>query len=240
MIAVVVPRRQVAIVSASPGALADVKVTLGDRVESGQVVAHLDDRALASALDEARGALRAAKADERRASLEQQEAASRSRRRASLLRQGVVSVEEAEDARFAAARASQARDAAAAAIERAQASVAQLERDRDGAALAAPFAGRVAAIHQVAGARVAAGEPVVTIVSDDAIVRFAAPPARADAIAVGATVELRVGDARRKGHVVSVAPAIDPAAQMLFAECTLDGDAAWPPLHTTGRVAVAR
>jgi len=238
MIAVVVPRRHVALAPRVEGKLRDVPVELGARVTAGQVVARLDDLALRAQLVAAQESLRAAAADHRRAASDLRQARRHARRRDALVREGVVAAEEADDAHFAETKAAQARDAADAQIARGEAQVAQLERDVAAAQLTAPFDGRVATIHVTPGAQVGAGQPVVTVISDEVLVRFAAPADRVSALAVGAAVRFRAGDVERTGRIVTIAPELDPAARMLFAEAELDPAQAAPAIHTIGRVAV--
>lgn len=240
LVAVVVARREVAIAPRRAGTVARIEVALGDRVTAGQVVARLDDAEATADLDSAGSAVRVARAEARRARSDLRQARERARRRDQLVRDGVLASEEAEDARYAVARAEEARRAAVADVERAETAAAQLGRDRAAAALTATFDGRVAAVHRTAGAQVGAGAAVVTIVSDDRIVRFAAPAGQSAAIVPGAAITFTTADGvALGGHITSVAPELDAGARMLFAEAALDDAAATPAIRTVGRLAVA-
>jgi RND family efflux transporter MFP subunit len=240
LVAVVVARREVAIAPRRAGTVARIEVALGDRVSAGQVVARLDDAEATADVDSAGSAVRAARAEARRARSDLRQARERARRRDQLVRDGVLASEEAEDARYAVARAEEARRAALADVERAETAAAQLGRDRAAAALTATFDGRVAAVHHTTGAQVGAGAAVVTIVSDDRIVRFAAPASQSAAIVPGAAITFTTADGvALTGQITSVAPELDAGARMLFAEAALDDAAATPAIRTVGRLAVA-
>jgi RND family efflux transporter MFP subunit len=240
LVAVVVPRNTVDVGPRVEGKLREVVVRQGDRVRLGQVLARIDDLALRSKLIAAQEGLRAARSDARRARSEYRNAQRRADRRNMLVQEGVIAAEEADDARFAEAKASEARVSASAQIARLEAEVAQLERDVEAAVLTAPFDGRVARFHADPGAQLFPGKGVVTIISDGIVVKFAAPPERASEIVVGRKVHFRAPGVDVGGTVATVAPELDPAAKMLFATVELSvAPADWPAIHTVGRLVFA-
>jgi RND family efflux transporter MFP subunit len=238
LVAVVVPRNTVDVGPRVEGKLREVVVRQGDRVRQGQVLARIDDLALRSKLIAAQEGLRAARSDLRRAKSEYRNAQRRADRRNMLVNEGVIAAEEADDARFAEAKASEARVSASAQIARLEAEVDQLQRDVEAAVLTAPFDGRVARFHADPGAQLFPGKGVVTIISDGIVVKFAAPPERASEIVVGRKVVFRAPGVDVSGTVATVAPELDPAAKMLFATVELSvAPASWPAIHTVGRIA---
>jgi RND family efflux transporter MFP subunit len=240
LVAVVVPRNTVDVGPRVEGKLREVVVRLGDRVRLGQVLARIDDLALRSKLIAAEEGLRAARSDARRARSEYRNAQRRADRRNMLVNEGVIAAEEADDARFAEAKASEARVSASAQIARLEAEVAQLERDVEAAVLTAPFDGRVARLHADPGAQLFPGKGVVTVISDGIVVKFAAPPERASEIVIGRKVVFRAPGVDVAGTIATVAPELDPAAKMLFATVELSvAPADWPAIHTVGRLAFA-
>ncbi len=204
------------------GKLESVAVRVGDAVEPGQVLATLDRRQLEHQRSVERAALRTAEAERRRRRLEADRAAEAERRRAEL--GGLVSREQQEASRFDSAVASAALAAAAAEVERAQARIEQLEAQLAKAQIRAPFAGKVARRYLDAGTVAAAGTPILRLISAETPrARFAVPPAQSAALTAGTPVRVEIEGLERalSGVVEHLAPEIDAASQMLFAEARL-------------------
>src|SRR5690606_25827400 len=109
-----------------------------------------------------------------------------------------------------------------------------LRQMRELTALRAPLAGQVVARAFDPGAQVPPGSPIITLISSERDVRFAVPPARAAALAPGAEVAVRLGDAAWTASVTAVAPGVDTASQHVFAEASFapDVNAAIPAVGT--------
>lgn len=208
------------------GVLAALPVRLGDRVRAGEEIARLDDRDARVALDSARASRDAGAADARRAEAE-----------VSVARERLARREEAKDLVSAEERAlarEQVRIAEAE-LARAEAELARLEIDVAAQTdawratrLVAPIAGVVRALPARVGQRVVAGQALAEIAGEgNATVRFAVPPASADAFALGTTVIVGAEgiELEARATVARIAPAVDDASGMLFIEADLDAAA---------------
>ncbi len=218
-IGVVVPQATVDIVARTDGRLESIDVRPGDTVIRGQVLARVDSSGLDQEVRMADADLEVARAEHQRAIAEADREQERHARREAAA--GAVSREERESAAADARAAAALRDAAAAHITQRQARVEDLRRRRSEVALRAPFDGRVAVRYLDAGALVADGAPVLRLVHDGALaIRFAVPPTEAGDLANGMEVTVRDDGDREvtRATVAQIAPEIDIASQMLFAE----------------------
>jgi macrolide-specific efflux system membrane fusion protein len=220
------------------GVVREVRVGLGDRVESGQLLVSLASGEARSEAEQARAALETAKARaaQARAALDDVERILERRRAAAEVfsREEIQAIETRRDvarAELEAARSTVAeRDAAVREVER---RLAALE-------VRAPFAGAVTACLLDVGARVAAGQGVVRLISADELwVRFAVPSGQSRWLGPGRRVRV-VPDgeaaAARAGEVRRVAPEIDPATDMVFVEARLDPGTGDAPRLLAGEV----
>ncbi len=240
---VVVAREAVDVATEAAGHLERIEVRIGDRVAQGDVVALLDTQAVDYQLAIERANLRSAEAQQRRQALEADRSAQEHHRRLAL--EGLLSREEEEAAAFRHQTAAVALEEAAAEVARVEARIAELEGTLERSRMRAPFAATVARRYLDAGARVAAGTPVVRLISSgNLLVRFAVPPEGASAVAVGAAVRVEVEEpALTLGGVVEqLSPEIDAGSQMLFVEARLEakaGAAAAVPSGAAARVSRA-
>jgi len=210
---------QVIVSAKAPGRIVAVNVRLGDRVTRGQSLATLDAASLEQELAGARAALRAAEADGEKARVEVAQATDR-RRRADKLADWSPRVEVA-DARFQLETALAHQSLARATVAGARAKVEQVAGTVHDAEIRAQFDGAVAERYLDAGATVAAGTPIVRVITaDDLWVRFAVPETQAGTVVVGQplAIDVPATGMRVTGKVQTIAPEIDPASRMLFVE----------------------
>jgi multidrug resistance efflux pump len=93
------------------------------------------------------------------------------------------------------------------------------------AVVTAPFEGIIAERYLSPGALAGPGRPVARLVGhDEPRVRFAIPEDRAGAVAVGATVEVKIAPAGllARGRVTGVSPDVDASSRMVFAAASLE------------------
>jgi multidrug efflux pump subunit AcrA (membrane-fusion protein) len=92
------------------------------------------------------------------------------------------------------------------------------------AQLRAPFAGAISRRYVDAGATLELGRPVVQLISDARLVRFAVPEERSAALRLGGAVQVEFVDEGLKvrGAVTAIAPEIDAGTRLLFAEARLE------------------
>lgn len=173
------------------GKVAEVRVEEGDRVEAGQVLATLDTARLEAQRAELVAARREARAEAELARI-------RDRRARELLREDVISPQQADDARLAAA-------ARAAAVARVAAAIERVDVDLAKAALRAPFAGEVSVRHVDAGVVVETGQPVLRVLETARPeVRVGVTRDVAAGLRDGATLAVRIHGEVHTGRVLAV------------------------------------
>lgn len=210
----IVARETVDLSSTEGGVLVRLERGLGDAVVAGETVAEIGNGALGHELDgdraEAASARAGAAAARARSDLAREHAA----RSDSL--EGAIADQAVHDARFME-RVTRSEAGAAQAQARAQRAREARTRARLNAlSVRAPFDGRVAVHYAAPGSFVSAGAPIVRVVSDAILVRFAVPASVE--LAPGAALELEAHDGTRRfarTTVRRVAPSVDLAGMRL-------------------------
>lgn len=208
------------------GKLTERRVEVGDRVETGQVLATLDPEDLSLQVEARRSELVAARADLELARSE------RDRYRAMVERKLVsASLYEARENAFEAAAARVEGIEAALAVNRNQATYATLRADH---------AGVVTAISAEAGQVLAAGQPVLRLAREDELeVVIALPEQHRAAFSAGddAAIELWAREGQRTpGRIREISPEADPMARTFAARIAFDAAAASAWLGQSARV----
>ncbi len=179
----------------------------GDVVEKGQLLLAVDTGPAGARYRSARAA-----ADEATVELDRLQAAL-ARREA--VADGVLAKEELVDARSAVAR----QTARVASLEAAASEAGATLRRHE---IKAPFGGVITARRVDPGDWVTVGQPVLDLVSTDALEVQARVPRRI-ATALGPGTAVRLGAAT--GSVTAVVPAVDPATRTVLVRITPDADA---------------
>mgnify|MGYP000929365341 CR=1 FL=1 len=189
------------------GTLAELKVDHGDLVNTGQVLARLDNREQENRLaksmanqDKAKANLQLAKANLHKARTNLALKQHNNRRRQALLQRGVLAVEAAEEAQAAAetagaevALAEAEVTAASAALQDAQAQIGLDKVLLSQHVLLAPYDALIIARHKELGTALPAGEPVFTLADPCSVwVRAFVDEAKAGHLAVGQPAEVRL------------------------------------------------
>ncbi len=227
-VGVIVPAQAVVVAPEVAGELRAVHVRPGDRVEVGDLIATLDDRAAREQLVMARAELRSAQAAYSQADVGVAQAKRHLRTERSLAAEGLRPRNAVGDARFAVRSAEAARRRAGAEAAERRAQVKRLTRELGDTELRASFAAVVAARYRDPGALAGPNAPVVRLISGDATcVRFAVPPEQAQLIAVGDRVSVTVEPHRERvdAKITQIAPQLDAAADMIFVEAELEAGA---------------
>ena len=207
------------------GILEEVRVRVGDRVERGALIARLDTVMLRQQLESAQASLERAQAQTRRMEVAAEESEQQNLRRQALDREGLLSQEDKDAARFEREKAQADLQAARAEAAQAEAQVRQLETTLARAEIRAPFDGTVAQRYLDPGARASPASPIVRLISSASLLtRFAVPPEEIDRVTVDTEVRVEVESLGRgfRGVVEHQAPEVDAAAQMVFVEARLD------------------
>jgi RND family efflux transporter MFP subunit len=217
------------------GTIAQVRVHEGDRVQSQQVLAVLDDTQPRAATQ---GAIAAEAAAQNNASASESELAlaeSTMKRYQQLYDKKSVSPQEFDEIKARDQRALARRDMARAGQQQASAELARARASLGYAQIRAPFAGIVTEKRADAGTLASPGMPLFTVEdtrsyrlevtvdeSDIGIVRMggAAPARPATPVIIDA-----LGNAELSGKVVQIVPAADPASRSFLVKVQLPADA---------------
>jgi RND family efflux transporter MFP subunit len=196
------PNRDVKVSSLVAGRIADLTVAEGDRVESGQVIAKIDDRTYRDQVTQAEAGVAQAQANVENTKLNLA-------RNEDLVQKGIAARKELEDAR------AQARVAEATLMQvNAALSLAQLQLTRT--QVHSPMSGTVVKRFVSMGEQVdgTAATPIVEIASLNEVELMAnVPAADLRRLPVGTSVQLTsasLTDRHFTGHVVAVSQAVDP------------------------------
>jgi RND family efflux transporter MFP subunit len=163
------------------GQLKAVTLTVGQKVQLGDVLAEIDPRSLQTQVEQASAGVQQAQAQLDNAEADFQ-------RKDELLKRGV-----ATQAVFDQSRATLLSSRAQFDQARRQLDLANHNLDRS--KLLAPFAGTIARIEVKSFAQVAAGQPIVTLYSDDRFeMSFLAPAPTFQSLGVGQAVDVRIAD----------------------------------------------
>lgn len=224
MIGVLVPASEVVLVATGFARLQRLDVQVGDHVDEGEMVAEMDVRGDKSELASATAAWRASKAELQRLELELQQAKA-SRNDVEQL-EDFVSKAELREQRFAEKLAGARKRSAGASLSQQRSKMDEAEARIAEAELRAPFAGTIAKRYVDAGATLSTGEPVVQIISDARLVRFAVPEEHAAQLQLGAavTVHFEDDDLEVQGTISTVAPEIDAGTRLILTEARLQLD----------------
>jgi RND family efflux transporter MFP subunit len=163
------------------GQLKAVTLTAGQKVQLGDVLAEIDPRSLQTQVEQASAGVQQAQAQ-----LDNAEADFR--RKEELLKRGV-----ATQAVFDQSKAAQLSSRAQ--LDQAQRQLELVNHNLDRSKLLAPFSGTIARVEVKSFAQVAAGQPIVTLYSDDRFeMSFLVPLPTFQSLRVGQVVDVKVAD----------------------------------------------
>lgn len=223
LVGIVLAERTADLATQIAGRIESIPFKLGDEVSAGATLAVLDDRLLRRSLAAAEASWRAAAAARDRTRFEWEDAAMRLGR---LGRAGeYLSVDERDAARLAEMTARARLAEAEAVVEQRRAAAEELREQLVYTVMRAPFGGVVSYRYADPGAALPAHSRVVRIVSRaEAYLRFAVPTDAVPTIKPGLPIEVGIEalGSRLTGVVARVAPEIDSASGMVFAEADLD------------------
>ena len=204
----VVSRDDARIASAEAGRLEYV-AEVGTRVQAGERIARLDDRALRLRREEI-------EADVRRAEAERVLAETQLRRLEKLVSSNAIAKTQIDEARARLETDTQT-------LARARAQLRQIAHDIEQAEVRAPFAGIVSERFAQRGEYLPVGAAIVHLVDTDHIeARVQAPLALADRIRAGTDVTVRVAGREAPAKVRAVVPVGDESARQFELRVGLD------------------
>jgi RND family efflux transporter MFP subunit len=210
------------------GRLIYVGVQVGDEVHAGQLMAAMDDREVKRTRQEAAAGLDLADATLRQARLDAERADRDLARIETLAADQLVTTQQLDDARSAAAGAQAGLDSAVAQMEQARARLESLLLQEAETRLVAPFDGQVADRYHEAGDTVPAGAAVIRLVGRGPLrARIQVPAYAAVQLEPGTPVVIDV-DAYPAEHftgvIAGVSPAVDPESGTVVVEATVEDD----------------
>jgi RND family efflux transporter MFP subunit len=210
------------------GRLEEVLVRIGDVVAEGDVLARVDAAVARRQLAEARAAVQAGEAVERRARAQLELARRELERTEPLLEGRLVSAQEVDALRSRVDAATADADGAAAQIAEGRARAGVLHEQVSQAVVRAPFAGRIAERHQDPGTVVAPGTPIVRLVAEGPLrVQFRVPERDLGRVQAGRAIEVTTqatGDARFTGTVSRLSAEVARTDRTLAVEGLLSAE----------------
>ncbi len=210
-----VSRQSGEVAAQSEGAVADVLVEVGDRVETGQIVVQLVTDRLSLNADYQRAEVRSAEAQLGVARAEQTLAAQELERMSSLSESAAFSQARYEDSQQMVAIAEAGVAAARANLLGTQATLAIVEDELADASILAPYDGVVVLRHTEVGAYVNVGDPVISLLNDAWIeIEADVPSNRVAGLVEGAAVAIRLDNGtHQEAFVRAVGVSEDPQAR---------------------------
>jgi RND family efflux transporter MFP subunit len=251
-----VPQTRVAVAAKLPGTLSSIRVDIGDRVRTGQVVATLDRREIDAQVDAAEASVNVATAGVEAAEAALANAVLERDRAQNLFDRGAVPKQRLDAAETARRSTAAQRDLAKATHAQAEAALRRAREVQRDATLTSPIDGVIVERHYDAGSLVGPGDDPVVVVADLRVMKLEAGVSELEAgrlrVGMPARVEAqaRPGDVF-DGRVAAIAPEVDarnrhfrievrisnPGAQLLSG---MYGSATIPLQRATQTVAVPR
>jgi RND family efflux transporter MFP subunit len=204
------------------GRLAEVRANVGDVVQVDDVVAVLEVGVADQRVEEARAALRMARAQRMTAAIDLRAAQQQVEQLPGLVQ--AISVQEAANIRFSAERAQAALAHADAEVAARSHQLEGLQATASEAVVTAPFSGRIAARFLDPGVLVNAQTPVLQLQATQFRVRLAMPLDAMSLVKPGQTLRVELPDSERTltATVDRVSPTMNAASGMIFAEAQLE------------------
>lgn len=224
-VGVLTPRETAEVSSPFTTRVLSISAKLGDVVKKGDVIGKLDDRPIREQLAIEKASLKSHQAQVASASVEHGAAVARLRREQKGLKENVSSQADVAAAGFDSSKAGTQVSRAMAEVEEQKARIEAMEKKLDDMTIVAPIDGKVSLRYVEDGARVVEGQPVIRVISaGELFVKFAIPASDAKKIAPGDAIDVRfeTANSQASGVVRNIAPELDPIAQMIVAEATLD------------------
>jgi RND family efflux transporter MFP subunit len=217
------------IASQSMGNIIEVRAQEGDRVQSGQVLAVIDDAQLRAGVQQSEAAVTAAQKEVSSAETELALAQSTLKRYQQLFDKKSVSPQEFDEMKTRSQAAEARRDMARAGEAQASAALTQAKTSLGNTQVRAPFAGVVTEKKAEAGAFVSPGMPLF-ILEDSARYRLEATVDENDIhfVRAGEAVPVlldSIDGAAFRGKVTQIVPAADAASRSFLVKIELPADA---------------
>ncbi len=235
-VGVVAAGKTVELAPTHAGTLVTVEVNAGDHVQRGDVVATTDVQRAEQDLRVIDARLRSTRAAVSQARIRLDQAEQVVVETKALVTAGHAPRRSLDEARLERRQAKAGVKLARADVAEADARRGQMQANLERTELRAPFAGVVAARHLDPGSMTGPGAAVVRLIGDDdQRVRFAVPVTEASRLRPGAAVTVQIDASALEvaGTVQQIAPEVDPAADLVFCEATLDLPSTLSsPLHT--------
>ena len=214
--------------SQTMGNILEIRVHEGDRVQSGQLLATIDDAQPRSTVDQATAAATAAEQDVSAADSDLGLAQTTLKRYQQLYERKSVSPQEFDEVKARYQSAEARRDVARAGQAQANAALAQARTSLGYTRVRAPFAGVVTEKKADRGTLASPGMPIFTI-EDTRSYRLEAQVDESDIrlVHVGQVAPAMIdslGDTQLSGKIVQIVPAADPASRSFLVKVELPAD----------------
>jgi len=211
-----VAEQQADVAAERDGRVVAVTVQIGDHVQTGQLLAQLDDRALRAACDAKAARVASAQASVREWEAEELSARASLRRADSMRADKIISEEDWEHVKYrvdeTVAEVARYRSEETAAEADSKTASLQLEQSR----IVAPFSGVVGRSSALAAQEVKTGDVLFWITAEAPLhVLFTVPESVMAAFTTGKPLDLTTADypsLHQRGRILRVSPVIDPAS----------------------------
>lgn len=226
-IGIIAPARSVDVVANLDGRLQTLHVIVGQQVRQGQALATLEARVLQEDLPIARAALDSAQAELGNAESQLQLSQVRLERLKKAAQ--AFSQEELDRAQAELSQAHSNQQMAIARVAERQGQIERLQTALQQTEIIAPFDGMISLRYLEAGSSVTSQTPIMQLMAhDELVVRFAVPAEQASQLRIGQSLNIALGDQSHqhqrfdhRAQISWIAPAVDVASQMVFAEAQL-------------------
>jgi RND family efflux transporter MFP subunit len=210
------------------GNIVEIRTSEGERVQSGQVLAVIDDAQPRSAMEQATAAVTAAQMEVSAADSDYVLAEATLKRYQQLYEKRSVSPQEFDEIKARYQLAQARRDRTRAGQTQAEAALTQARTSLSFTRIRAPFAGVVAERKADPGTLASPGMPIFTV-EETRSYRLEAAVDESDIriVRIGQTVHVTMdalGDAELPGKVVQIVPAADPASRSFLVKVDLPAD----------------
>lgn len=226
-IGIIAPARSVDVVANLEGRLQALHVTVGQQVQQGQRLATLEAQVLQEDLPIAQAALASAQAELGNAESQLQLSQVRLTRLQKAAQ--AFSQEELDRAQAELSQAQSNQQMATARVAERNGQIERLQTALQQTEIVAPFGGMISLRYLEAGSSVASQTPIMQLMaSEELVVRFAVPAEQSSQLSIGQSLTIALGDQSHQyqrfdhqAQISWIAPAVDVASQMVFAEAQL-------------------
>ncbi|WP_169331952.1 efflux RND transporter periplasmic adaptor subunit [Desulfurispora thermophila] len=221
----VAPFKEVAVIPKTPGRVAAVPVSVGQKVQAGQVLVELDKVDMEIALQQQEAALANAVANQLQAQTNYDNAVANFDRMQKLYAEGAISQSQLEQAKAQLSAATSAKNSIAAQIRQMQAAVASMRQKLADTTVTSPISGVVSKVNVEPGEMASQQAPVVVVIQEQPLlVKANLPENVVGGVQINQSVDVFVSATNKtyQGQVYTLAPQADAVSKAYPVEVKLE------------------